>query len=163
MAKGAKKKKGKAKAVTKTKGKAKRKGGGAKGAPKMPAKLTSGAGASPLQIGTDLVALFNAGKWDAPCKKWWSDKIESVEGDGQVWRGRKACEGKNAWWYSMFEPLGGRAEGPYAGATGFAVKFEAHVREKATGVETRMTEIGCYTVKGGKIVREEFWPVAAVK
>ncbi len=159
MAKSAKKKKGKAKAPTK--GKAK--GGGAKGAPKMPAKLTSGGGATPLAIGTDLVALFNASKWDAPCKKWWSEKIESVEGDGQVWRGRKACEGKNAWWYTMFEPLGGRAEGPFAGATGFAVKFEAHVREKATGKETRMTEIGVYTVKSGKIVREEFLPVAGLK
>lgn len=160
MAKSAKKK-GKTKAATKAKGK--RKGGAAKGAAKMPVKLTSGGGATPLQIGTDLVALFNAGKWDAPCKKWWSEKIESVEGDGQVWRGRKACEGKNAWWYSMFEPLGGRAEGPYAGATGFAVKFEAHVREKATGKETRMTEIGVYTVSKGKIVREEFLPVAGMK
>lgn len=121
-----------------------------------PGRVGTGPGPGPAEIGRDLVALFNAGKMDAPCKKWWSDKIESVEGDGQVWRGRKACEGKNAWWYSMFEALGASAEGPYVGGTGFAVKFDSHVREKATGKEMRGTEIGFYTVKNGKIIREEF-------
>lgn len=125
-------------------------------APAKPGRVRTGSGPGPAQIGRDLVALFNAGKMDAPCKKWWSDKIESIEGDGQVWRGRKACEGKNAWWYSMFEPLGASAEGPYVGGTGFAVKFTSHIREKATGKEMRGTEIGFYTVKNGKIIREEF-------
>ncbi len=121
-----------------------------------PGSVSTGSGPSAAQIGADLVRLCNAGKLDAPCKEWWHDRIESVEADGQVWRGKSACAGKNAGWYSMFECLGARADGPYVGGLGFAVRFDVHVREKASGKEIRMSEIAYYTVKNGKIIREEF-------
>ena len=121
-----------------------------------PEQVTTGKGATPAQIGADLVALFNAGKADEPCRKWWANEIVSIEGIGMAFHGKKAVEEKNKGWYEQNEILGGSAEGPYVGATGFAVKFNIHVRERATGRETQMNEVGVYTVRDGKIICEEF-------
>lgn len=121
-----------------------------------PVKVGTGGGASAGEIGRDLVALFNAGKADDVEKKWWSPKVVSVEGIGLAWHGAKAATAKNQQWYSENEVLGGSAEGPYVGASGFSVKFKMHVKHRASGKETMMDEVGVYTVQGGKIVREEF-------
>jgi hypothetical protein len=101
--------------------------------------------------------MFNLGKVNEIEGNFWSPQIVSCEGSANLeWRGRKAVEAKNAWWYSENEIVGGRAEGPYVGATGFAVRFRITARSRQTGVETTMDEIGFYSVKDGKIVREEF-------
>lgn len=140
---------------TRAKAKAKPK---ARAASLKPAPVTSGKGPTPAEIGADLVALFNAGREADARHKWWHKNIESIEGQGvnMVWRGWDAVEGKNAWWDSQNEVLGASAEGPYVGATGFAVKFRMEIAERATGKRSLMTEIGVYTVRDGKIIREEF-------
>lgn len=121
-------------------------------------KVTTGSGPGPAEIGADVVALFNRGKFRQIEDKWWSPKIESIEGAGmnKGWRGRAAVEGKNAWWMSMHTIHGASAEGPYVGSSGFAVKFRMDVEEKATRKRWTMEEVGVYTVRNGKIVREEF-------
>ncbi len=124
--------------------------------PKNPATITTGKGASAREIGDSLVELYNAGKWDEPCKKWWSPKIVSVEGAGMAWSGRAAVLAKNADWYTQHKVLGGSAEGPFVGASGFAVKFRMEFEVKASGQRIQMDEVGVYTVSNGKIVREEF-------
>jgi hypothetical protein len=124
--------------------------------PMAPRSISTGKGPGPREVGARLVELFNAGKGHQAEKELWADQIVSIEGMGQSWHGRKAVVGKNEWWMSQNELLGGSAEGPYVGATGFAVKFVIDVREKATGKQTRMTEIGFYTVLNGKIIQEEF-------
>jgi hypothetical protein len=63
---------------------------------------------------------------------------------------------KAAWWVSSHTLHGASAEGPYIGATGFAVKFRVDVTENASGKRLLMEEVGVYTVENGKIVREEF-------
>ena len=52
--------------------------------------------------------------------------------------------------------MGGVAEGPFVGATGFAVKFRMDIKDNSTGRRTLMEEIGVYTVLKGKIIQEEF-------
>jgi len=47
-------------------------------------------------------------------------------------------------------------DGPWVGATGFAVRYAIDVTQKSTGQRSQMEEIAVYTVKNGKIVREEF-------
>jgi hypothetical protein len=47
-------------------------------------------------------------------------------------------------------------EGPWVGATGFALKYRIDVSQKSTGQRSHMEEIAVYTVRNGKIVREEF-------
>lgn len=118
--------------------------------------FSTGSGPGPREIGTDLVALFNAGKADQVEKKWWSPEIVSVEGMGMAWSGRKAVDSKNAEWLKANEILGGSAEGPFVGASGFAVRFRIHVKDRASGSSQMMDEVGVYTVHNGKITREEF-------
>jgi hypothetical protein len=132
--------------------------GGASGAAKSggPYTVKTGSGPSPAEIGADLVSMFNQGKIKEIEGKWWSPAIESVEGMGMAWRGRAAVEGKNAEWYANNSLNGASAEGPFVGASGFAVKFKMDVQEKASGKRIVMDEVGVYTVQNGKIVREEF-------
>jgi len=119
--------------------------------------VSTGSGASPMELGSRLVTLFNAGQI-AECEALWDADVVSCEGVGVglEWSGRKAVEAKNAEWSSKHTMLGGAAEGPFVGSTGFAVKFRLHVKVNETGAEMVMNEVGVYTVRNGKIVREEF-------
>ncbi|MBX3381763.1 MAG: nuclear transport factor 2 family protein [Phycisphaeraceae bacterium] len=121
-----------------------------------PVAIKTGPGMTPMEIGSKLVADFNAGKMHLT--DMWSPAIVSIEGVGvsQAWRGRKAVDAKNAWWASEHTIHGASAEGPFVGATGFSVKFVIDVETKATAKREIMTEVGVYTVKNGKIVQEEF-------
>jgi hypothetical protein len=123
-------------------------------------QVSTGSGASAGEVGRNLVAMFNAGKGEDVEKKYWASGITSIEGMGMAWHGLKAVREKNARWMGQNEVLGGSAEGPYVGATGFAVKFRIHIRERATGKEDVMEEVGVYTVRDGKIVTEEFMYLA---
>lgn len=126
-------------------------------APK-PFKVSTGRGPAPIELGAKLVAAFNQGKGDAWIRNVWAPAIESIEGlgVGLGWRGTAAVEAKNADWVNSHILHGGSAEGPFVGSTGFAVRFRIDVEDKATGVRRVMEEIGVYTVKNGRIVREEF-------
>jgi len=121
-----------------------------------PVTIKTGPGMTPMEIGSKLVADFNAGKMNL--NDMWSPAIVSIEGVGvsQSWHGRKAVDAKNAWWASEHVVHGASAEGPFVGATGFGVKFVIDVETKSTAKRELMTEIGVYTVKNGKIVQEEF-------
>lgn len=135
-------------------------------APKKPKaaagkRVSTGSGANPEAIGKSLVEMFNKGQFSQIEAKWWSPAIESVEGFGMAWKGRAAVEAKNAGWMNQNTVRGASAEGPYVGASGFSVKFRMDVEEKATSKRTIMEEIGVYTVKNGKIIREEFMYGAA--
>ncbi len=142
------------KAKRRAKPAARRKPGGST----KPKTIKTGRGPGPMEVGQNLVSMFNRGQLKEIEDKYWSPKIESIEGMGvsQAWRGRKAVEGKNAWWMGDHVMHGGSAEGPYVGATGFAVKFRLDVETKSTGKRETMEEVGVYTVQNGKIVREEF-------
>lgn len=118
-------------------------------------KLSTGKGATPAEVGRSLVDLFNAGKADEVERLWHHKKIESIEGDGSVFLGRKGIAEKNAWWYANFEVHSARAEGPFLGATGFSVLFTMECTPKG-GARMSAREVGVYTVEKGKIVREEF-------
>lgn len=155
------------KSSSKPAGKAKKSSGKKAPAKKSPKKSTkpsargpvvikTGAGLSPFEAGSKLVADFNAGKMELT--EMWSPQIVSIEGMGvsQAWQGRKAVDEKNEWWASDHVVHGASAEGPYVGATGFAVKFVIDVEVKSQAKRETMTEIGVYTVKNGKIVQEEF-------
>lgn len=121
-------------------------------------KVSTGSGASAMELGQQLVALFNQGKADAWVRGVWSPAIESIEGVGMNmgWRGVKAVEAKNAEWMKTHVLHGGRAEGPYVGSSGFSVKMTIDIEDTTNGKRVTMQEIGVYTVKNGKIIREEF-------
>ena len=118
-------------------------------------KLATGKGATPGEIGKSLVELFNSGRASEVEKLWHHKRIESIEGDGSVFEGKKGIAEKNAWWYSNFEVHSAKADGPFVGATGFSVQFMLDCTPKG-GQRMSSREIGVYTVSKGKIVREEF-------
>ncbi len=123
-----------------------------------PKPISTGKGPSPAEVGADVVAMFNRGEIHEIEDKWWSPKVTSIEGVGvsMAWEGRKAVEAKNKGWTDAHTLRSARAEGPFVGATGFAIRFDMEVEEKATGTRTAMEEVGVYEVKNGKIIREEF-------
>ncbi|MBM4265505.1 MAG: nuclear transport factor 2 family protein [Deltaproteobacteria bacterium] len=151
-----KKKAGKAKA--KSDKKAKKKAGSPKAKSAAPKQVKTGKGASPLEVGNDLVKLVRSGKGDEVYAKWWAPGVVSVEGLGMSmeWSGRKSVLQKNATWEADHVVHGAEVEGPFVGATGFSVRFKMGIETKSTGQRESMEEIGVYTVKNGKIVREEF-------
>jgi hypothetical protein len=81
-----------------------------------------------------------------------------VEGLGAsvAWSGKKAVLAKYRAWEADHEIHDFSVEGPWVGATGFAVRMAIEVEQKSSGQRSRMEEIAVYTVQNGKIVREEF-------
>ena len=118
-------------------------------------KLSSGKGQTAKEVGESLVALFNAGKSEEAESTWYHRKIESIEADGTVFEGWKGVQEKGKWWKENFTVLSMRAQGPYVCSTGFAVVYTGRVRT-ADGTESDTHECGVYTVKNGRIVREQF-------
>lgn len=123
-----------------------------------PKEVKTGKGQTPFEVGRALVEMFNKGQFAEIEDKFWSPKVCSTEGYGvsMTWKGRKAVVAKNTEWMSTHTIHSASAEGPYVGATGFAVKFKMDVEDTAAGKRQVMEEVGVYRVKNGKIVDEEF-------
>jgi hypothetical protein len=130
----------------------------AKAASLGPKPVKTGGGATPLQVAQDFMAMARAGKMQELEAKWLAPSIESVEGVGASlsWSGKKAVLAKYRAWEADHDIHGMQVDGPWVGATGFAVKYALDVSQKSTGQRHQMEEIAVYTVKNGKIVREEF-------
>lgn len=123
-----------------------------------PKPITTGRGPTPAEVGKDFVEMFNRGQFKEIEEKYWSPKVTSIEGVGVAlaWQGRRAVLAKNHSWSEQNILHSFSAEGPYVGATGFAMKMRMEVEEKATGNRVQMEEVGVYTVQNGKVIQEEF-------
>ena len=117
------------------------------------------------QIGKTLVDLCNQGKNLEAIDSLYSKDVVSVEAVGSPESPREAkgidqIRAKNRWWSENHEVHSGKAEGPFPHEDRFAVKFAYDVTPKSgkmKGKRFQMNEVGIYTVKNGKIVREEFF------
>ena len=95
----------------------------------------------------------------------YSNDIISVEAVGSdevpaEMRGIDEVVKKNKWWYASNEVHHASAEGPFPHHDRFAVIFhyETSAREgPRKGQRIKFDEVAVYTVKNGKIVREEFF------
>ena len=123
-----------------------------------PKPVKTGKGATPLEVAQTVVGLLRAGAMKEVEDKWLAPAIESVEGVGasMAWKGKKAVLKKYRDWEADHEIHAMNVEGPWVGATGFAVRYAIDMSQKSTGQRHQMEEIAVYTVKNGKIVREEF-------
>jgi hypothetical protein len=128
-----------------------------------PTRVSTGQGPSPAEIaGAVAKALRGWSPGDTPVEPelwerfWHADSVESIEGDGSMWTGLAGLRAKNEWWESEHEIDNFTVDGPYVGATGFTLGFTMDVKNKKTGEVMPMREVGVYTVKDGKVVREEF-------
>src|ERR1043166_3345733 len=73
-------------------------------------------------------------------------------------RGKEGVRGKVDWWVNAMEVHSFDAHGPFVANDRFVVQFDADVTDKQSKERRQMSEVGVYTVKDGKIVREEFLP-----
>jgi SnoaL-like domain len=93
----------------------------------------------------------------------YDDNVVSVEaysmgGGSPETRGKEGVRGKVDWWVNAMEVHSFDAHGPFVAHDRFVVQFNADVSDKKTKERRKMSEVGVYTVKNGKIVREEFLP-----
>lgn len=117
------------------------------------------------EVGRKLVELCRQGKNLEAVNTLYAPNITSVEVCGDenmpaVMEGIDAIRGKNQWWLSNHEVHAGTATGPFPKGDQFAVYFTMDVTGKGgplAGKRMKMEEVGLYTVKDGKIVKEEFF------
>ncbi len=115
-------------------------------------------------VANQLVTYCREGNEQKCLEELYSADAVSVEAlpmpgmDGPESAGVNAIRGKHEWWNNTMEVHSANVEGPYFhGTDRFAVIFEIDATNKDTGDRSEMKEVGIYTVKGGKVVREEFY------
>jgi len=115
-----------------------------------------------LEIGKELATLCRQGKNQEAIDRFYSPTIESVEpvampGMNQAQSGIQSIKNKNQWWSDNHQIHGATVEGPYPHGDRFILRFKYDVTPKETGKRISLEETGLYTVKDGKIVKEEFF------
>lgn len=115
-----------------------------------------------LEVGKKLVELCKQGKNHEAMETLYAPEIVSVEaaampGMSAESRGRDAVFAKSKWWVDNHIVHSASVEGPYPHGDRFIVRFNYDVTIKAAGQRVQMDEMGLFTVKDGKIVREEFF------
>ena len=124
--------------------------------------MTAAAPASIASVAQELVALCRARRNLDAIDKLYSPKIVSIEPMGNEtmpaeMTGLDAIRGKNQWWFENNEIHSAEVTGPFVGEGQFAVQYTYETTFKPSGQRVRMSEMALYTVKDGKIVREQFY------
>lgn len=113
------------------------------------------------EIANKLVAVCKAGKFEDAQVLYAPDAV-SVEasappGGQREAVGLAAIKAKGEWWVANHEVHSMQVAGPWPHDDRFIVGFRFDVTMKPTGKRFTMEEMALYTVKDGKIVREEFF------
>lgn len=109
-------------------------------------------------VADQFVDLCNQGRNFDVMRTMYAPDIVSVEGNGEETIGQAPVIAKSERWASLITLQGQRLRGPFFnGPNQFAIHFIHEVTPKATGKRTTLEEVGIYTVKNDKIVREQFF------
>jgi hypothetical protein len=115
------------------------------------------------EVAQKVVELVRKQAWYEALDTLYDDNIVSVEaysaasGSPET-SGKEGVRGKIDWWVSAMEIHSFTANGPFVAHDRFVVQYDADVTEKSSKERRQISEVGVYTVKNGKIVREEFLP-----
>ena len=117
------------------------------------------------QIAEKVVELVRKQAWHEALDTLYSKEIVSVEarasdGESPEKRGLDQVRGKTDWWINTMEIHNFKVSGPFVAHDRFVVQYDIDVTDKDSKKRFQMSEVGVYTVKDGKIVREEFLPRA---
>jgi SnoaL-like protein len=114
------------------------------------------------QVAKKVVELVRKQAWYEALTLY-DDNVVSVEASGMgggspETRGKEGVRGKIDWWVNAMEVHNFKASEPFVAHDRFVVQYDADVTDKSSKQRRQMSEVGVYTVKDGKIVREEFLP-----
>ncbi|HEV3244115.1 MAG TPA: nuclear transport factor 2 family protein [Chthoniobacterales bacterium] len=117
------------------------------------------------QVAQKVVELVRKQAWHEALDALYDKDIVSVEartpdGSSPETRGMDGVRGKIDWWIDAMEVHSFKANGPFVAHDRFVVQYDADVTDKNSKKRFQLSEVGVYTVKDGKIVREEFLPRA---
>jgi len=117
------------------------------------------------EVAKRVVDLVRKQAWYEALDTLYDDNIVSVEafsmsGGSPETRGKEAVRGKIDWWLNATEVHSFIADGPFVAHDRFVVQYDADATDKESKQRRKLSEVGVYTVKGGKIIREEFLPRA---
>lgn len=118
------------------------------------------------EVAKKVVELTKKGAWHEAVDQLYAKDIVSVEaqgmgGESPEKRGIEAIRGKADWWVATMEVHSFKVTGPFVAHDRFVVQYDVDVTDKNSKQRFQMSEVGVYTVKDGKIVREEFLPAVA--
>ena len=105
------------------------------------------------EVANKVVELTRKQAWKEALDTLYSKDIVSVEsqamgGGSPESRGIDAVRGKTDWWINNMQVHSVKVNGPY----------DVDATDKNSKQRMQMSEVGVYTVKDGKIAREEFLP-----
>ena len=117
------------------------------------------------EVAKKVVEFVRKQAWHEAVDTLYDEDIVSVEartmdGSSPETRGIGGVRGKVDWWLDNMEVHSFKASGPFVAHDRFVVQYDADVTDKKSKKRFQLSEVGVYTVKNGKIVREEFLPYA---
>ena len=117
------------------------------------------------EVANKVVELTRKQAWHEAVDALYDKDIVSVEalgmgGESPEKRGIDAVHGKADWWIENMEVHSFKVSGPFVAHDRFVVQYDVDATDKNSKKRFQMSEVGVYTVKNGKIVREEFLPFA---
>ncbi len=124
--------------------------------------MTTATPTATAAVAEELVTFCRAGRNMDAINTLYSPEIISVESMGseqmpREMKGIDAIRQKNQWWFDNNEVNSAETDGPFVGEGKFTVYYKYDTTFKPTGKRHLMEEVALYTVKDGKIVREQFF------
>ena len=115
------------------------------------------------EVAEKVVELVRKQAWHEALDTLYDKDIVSVEASASEGESVEKCgidqvRGKIDWWLNAMEVHSFTANGPFVAHNRFVVQYDADVTEKNSKKRFQLSEVGVYTMKNGKIVREEFLP-----
>src|SRR5437870_10354145 len=110
------------------------------------------------EVAKKVVELVRKQAWYEALDQLYDKDIVSVEATALESRGKEEVGKKIDWWVNAMEVHSFKASEPFVAHDRFVVQYDADVTDKSSKQRRQMSEVGVYTVKNGKIVREEFLP-----
>jgi len=112
------------------------------------------------EVAKKVVELVRKQAWYEALDQLYDDNVVSVEATAPDTQGKEGVRGKVDWWLNAMQVHSFAAGEPFVGHDRFVVQYDAEVTDKESKQRRKLSEVGVYTVKNGKIVREEFLPRA---
>jgi SnoaL-like domain len=116
-------------------------------------------------VAMKLVELCKGSDWKKAVDDLYAKDIVSIEprevaGMPAEMRGIDNVRGKTDWWEKNMEVHDSKVSGPFVAGDTFVVRFDIDATDKNSKKRMKMSEVGIYTVKDDKVVREKFLPLA---